>query len=142
MANGQPVAPTVATRRLGIGGKLLAAFGAIAALTVAASVVAWILFANIREDLAIIADESLPEIASSFRLAEESARISAAIPHLITVESPSDAMPRRSLMSSIRKRRLFAPISKDWSLQFSRACPQDKNVSRYSMHYRVNISFL
>jgi PAS domain S-box-containing protein len=90
VAQGQRVAPTAGTRRLGIGGKLLAAFGAIAALTVAATVVAWILFANIRENLAIIADESLPEIASSFRLAEESARISASIPQLITAESPSD----------------------------------------------------
>ena len=90
MANGQRVTPAVVTRRLGIGWKLLAAFGAIATLTVVATVVAWVLFANIRENLTIIADESLPEIAYSFRLAEQSAGISAAIPHLITVESPSD----------------------------------------------------
>ena len=90
MANGQRVTPAVVTRRLGIGWKLLAAFGAIAGLTVAATVIAWVLFADIRENLTTIADESLPEIASSFRLAEQSAEISAAIPHLITVESPSE----------------------------------------------------
>lgn len=111
MANGQSVAPTVAARRLGIGGKLLAAFGAIAALTVAATVVAWIQFANIRENLAIIVDESLPEIASSFRLAEESAGISAAIPHLMTVESPSDLdVMKKSLDGRLDAIRTLADI--------------------------------
>ena len=81
---------TNGTRRLGIGGKLLAAFGAIAALTVAASVVAWILFANVRQNLAIIVEDSLPEIAASFRLAEESAQIAASIQHMTAVEDASE----------------------------------------------------
>ncbi len=76
-------------RRLGIGGKLLLAFGAIAALTVAATAVAWILFANVRENLAIIAKDSLPEIATSFRIAEQSAQVSAAIPRLTAAQSLS-----------------------------------------------------
>jgi signal transduction histidine kinase len=83
-------APVPHSRRLGIGGKLLAAFGAMAALTVVATAIAWILFANIRQNLAIIAEESLPEIAASFRLAEESAHIAASLPRLITVQSQSD----------------------------------------------------
>ena len=78
------------TRRLGIGGKLLLAFGAIAALTVTATVIAWLLFADVRENLAIIAEDSLPEIVASFRLAEESARIAVSIQHLTTAQSPSD----------------------------------------------------
>ena len=77
-------------RRLGIGGKLLFAFGAIAALALAATVIAWLLFASVRENLAIIAEDSLPEIVASFRLAEESAQIAASIHDLTTAENPSD----------------------------------------------------
>ena len=77
-------------RRLGIGGKLLLAFGAIAALTVAATLVAWFLFASVRENLAIIAEDSIPEIVASFRLAEESTRIATSIQHLIAAQTPSD----------------------------------------------------
>jgi len=75
-------------RRLGIGGKLLFAFGAIAALALAATVIAWLLFASVRENLAIIAEDSLPEIVASFRLAEESAQIAASI-HDLTTSKPS-----------------------------------------------------
>ena len=86
---GQTSAATPRSRRLGIGGKLLFAFGSIAALTVVATAIAWILFDNVRENLAIIADDSLPEIATSFRIAEQSAQISAAIPRLTGAQDVS-----------------------------------------------------
>jgi len=74
-------------RRLGIGGKLLTAFGVIAALTVVAAGVAWTLFADVRDNLHIIAEDSLPELAASFRLARSSAQIGASIPHLVAADS-------------------------------------------------------
>ena len=74
-------------RRVGIGGKLILAFGAIAGLTVLASAVTWILFGNVRDNLTIIAEDNLPEIAASFRLAEESARLSASIPRMVVARS-------------------------------------------------------
>ena len=94
MDRGQP--ERTSGRRLGIGGKLLAAFGAIAALTVAATVIAWVLFANVRENLAIIAEDSLPEIAASFGIAEESAQISAVIPRLVAAGSASELATMRA----------------------------------------------
>jgi len=90
MSQVETVSPSASTRRMGIGGKLLAAFGAIAALTIAATVIAWALFANVRENLAIIAQDSLPEMAASFGIAEQSAQISATIPDLIATRSPSE----------------------------------------------------
>lgn len=89
-AEGQPASGVAATRRLGIGGKLLAAFGAIAALTIAATVTAWILFGYVRENITIIADDSLPAIAASFRLAEQSAQISATIPRLVAARTSAE----------------------------------------------------
>lgn len=82
-----PLGTRARSRRLGIGGKLLLAFTAIAALTVAATVIAWVLFANFRENLAIIAEESLPEIAASFRLAEQSAQVAASLHEVMEARS-------------------------------------------------------
>lgn len=90
MQHGRLATPDEGPRRLGIGGRLLAAFGVIAAFTIAATLVAWFLFADVRENLAIITEDSLPEIAASFRIAQESAGISAAIPRMVIAESAQD----------------------------------------------------
>jgi len=77
-------------RRVGIGGKLILAFGAVAGLTLLASAVTWILFGNVRDNLTIIAEDNLPEIVASFRLAEESARLSSAIPRMVVARSEDE----------------------------------------------------
>ncbi|MCG8545814.1 MAG: hypothetical protein MJE12_16565, partial [Alphaproteobacteria bacterium] len=74
--------PGAKSRRLGIGGKLLLAFSAIAGLTVIAAVIVRFIVGDIRDNLSIIANRSLPSIVASFRLVEESAQLSASIPHL------------------------------------------------------------
>lgn len=86
----RPGGPPSGRRRAGIGGKLILAFGAVAGLTILASAVTWILFGNVRDNLTIIAEDNLPEIVASFRLAEESARLSAAIPRMVVARSEAD----------------------------------------------------
>ena len=77
-------------RRMGIGGRLILAFGVVAGFTLAATAVTWVLFGNVRENLGIIANESMPVTASSFRLSEQSARLTSAIPNLVAARHNED----------------------------------------------------
>ena len=86
----RPRDPSDDKRRFGIGWKLILAFGAIAGLTVLASVVTWFLFGNVRDNLTIIAERNLPEIVASFRLAEESAQLSASIPRMVAARNEGE----------------------------------------------------
>ncbi len=77
-------------KRFDIGTKLFVAFCAVAALTILAAVVAWALFGEVRQNMALIAEESLPEIENSFQLAQENAQLSAAIPLLANANSRNE----------------------------------------------------
>ena len=72
--------------RLGIGGRLILAFGAVAGFTLAATAVTWVLFDDVRQNLGTITSESMPVTASSFRLSEQSARLTSAIPNLVSAD--------------------------------------------------------
>ena len=78
-------------RRWGIGGKLLFAFSAIACFTVVAAAIVWLIVGDIRDNLTIIVNRSLPSIVTSFSLVEESAQLSAAIPDLADAGNESEA---------------------------------------------------
>lgn len=82
--------PGPSPRRIGIGGRLLLAFGTVAAFTLIATAVAWVLFGEIRRNLSIIANESMPVTAISFRLAEQSARLGLALPNLAGASSEGE----------------------------------------------------
>lgn len=84
-----PDAPAKSVR-FGIGAKLLSAFVAISCFTVLAAFVAWILFNGVRDNLSLIADENLPEVAASYRLAEQSAQLSTSIPALVNAQSEAE----------------------------------------------------
>src|SRR5215469_8835926 len=63
--------------RLGIKGRLFAAFGGVAALTVLASVNAFISYTHLGTMLTMVADDDLPAVANSLRVAKASAEIAA-----------------------------------------------------------------
>lgn len=56
-------------RRFDIGAKLFVAFCAVTGLTVLAALLAFILFGEVRRNLTLVTEQSLPEIVNSFRLA-------------------------------------------------------------------------
>ncbi len=90
-ADQRPAAPRQGfLRRFDIAAKLFVAFSAVAGLTVLAALVAWVLFNEVRRNLTLIADDSLPEIVNSFRLAQESVQLSATITNLARAETQDE----------------------------------------------------
>lgn len=77
-----PAAP----RRFGIGGRLIAAFLGVGLFAVGAGIVGVISYERLSKELAAIARDHLPGLASSARLAEASARVIAGVPELANAE--------------------------------------------------------
>jgi len=87
---GGPSQPGRFLRRFDIGAKLFVAFCAVAGFTILAAILAFILFAEVRRNLTLVTDESLPEIVNSFRLAQESGRLSATITNVARAETQGE----------------------------------------------------
>jgi class 3 adenylate cyclase len=97
-----PAAETASQRRrprLGLSVKLYAAIAGAVALTLAASLVAWISFVELGQLQRRITREHIPSITDSLRLAQQSALIAATAPALV---SATDESERRRLMSAVR----------------------------------------
>jgi len=73
--------------RFGLGFRLFAGFAILAALTVAASSVSMLSFAQFRQGLGRIADDYVPELIVASRLAEQSQSIVANAPALVVAET-------------------------------------------------------
>ena len=78
--------PAVPGRRFGIGGRLIAAFLGVGLFAVGAGIVGVISYERLSKELAAIAREHLPGLASAARLAEASARVIAGMPELANAE--------------------------------------------------------
>jgi len=85
--------------RLGLSVKLYAAIGGAVALTLAASVVAWISFVELGQLQRRITREHIPSITDSLRLAQQSALIAATAPTLV---SAANEVERRHMMVALR----------------------------------------
>src|SRR5262245_47915787 len=85
--------------RLGLSVKLYAAIGGAVALTLAASVVAWISFVELGQLQRRITREHIPSITDSLRLAQQSALIAAMAPTLVTASNEAE---RRHMMVALR----------------------------------------
>ncbi len=85
--------------RIGLSVKLYAAIAGAVALTLAASVVAWISFAQLGKQERRITDEQIPSITDSLRLARQSALIAATASALV---SASDEAQQSRVMSALR----------------------------------------
>lgn len=73
-------------RRFGIGGRLIVAFLGVGLFAVGAGIVGVISYERLSKELAAIAREHLPGLASAARLAEASARVIAGMPELANAE--------------------------------------------------------
>jgi len=96
------VAPPPSPRRrprLGLSTKLYAAIGGAVALTLAASVVAWISFVELGQVQRRITHEHIPSIADSLRLARQSALVVATTPALVAA---GDDEQQRRIMTALR----------------------------------------
>lgn len=78
--------PALPKRRFGIGGRLIAAFLGVGLFAVGASIVGVISYERLSKELAAIAREHLPGLASAARLAEASSRVIASMPELANAE--------------------------------------------------------
>ena len=74
----------------GIRGRLFLAFGGVAAMTVLASVVAWLSYAHLSESLSRIVTDDIPAMTVSARLAERGSAIIATAPTLIAATSEKE----------------------------------------------------
>ncbi len=90
---GRPRVPRQDNNRktlFGIKAKLFLAFGVLAALTVAATIVGWSVFNNIDRSVKRVTRESIPSMVTSLRLAELSAEIAATAPAIMASRSQEE----------------------------------------------------
>ena len=73
-----------ARTNLGIRARLFLAFGAVAGMTVIASVAAWLSFSNLSDSLGRLANTHLPAMTVAAQLAETGGAIIATAPSLIS----------------------------------------------------------
>ena len=90
---------TTKAARLGIRGKLFAAFGAVAALTVLASAVAVLSYEVIGRTLAGITQSNIPAMGASLRLTKSSAEITAVAPALLAA---ADTKEREATLDALQ----------------------------------------
>jgi len=76
--------------RFGIKARLFLAVGLLAALTLAASAVAWLVFLDIEQAVDRVTARSLPGMVTALTLAEKSSEIAAAAPGLVAADSQSE----------------------------------------------------
>jgi len=88
--------------RLGLSTKLYAAIAGAVALTLAASVVAWISFVELGQVQRRITHEHIPSIADSLRLARQTALVVATTPALVAA---GDAEQQRHIMTALRSQQ-------------------------------------
>ena len=77
-------------RKLGIGIRLFSAFGAVSFLTIAASGIAWISFANVGDALQQVTGRSVPAMTEALRLSTVSAALSAEAPALAAAKNDAE----------------------------------------------------
>ena len=83
----------------GIKARLLAAFGAMALLTLSASGVAWYAFSDVNRSVAAITKESVVSMAASLRFAEKSAEITAIAPALFAAGNERERLRQTSALT-------------------------------------------
>jgi len=77
-------------RKFGIKARLFAAFGVVAAMTVAAAATAWLSFQNVEGALHHITQKSVPAMGVSFELAKLTAEMTAAAPAIMAAQTQAE----------------------------------------------------
>ena len=104
----------------GIGGRLFAAFGALAGGIVLASAIAWYVFTNIDRSVSAVTDESMPGMVIALDLAALSAEIAATAPRISASETQAGRVRAQAQLED-RQRRLESLIHR---LEASGAAPE------------------
>ena len=86
--------------KLGIRSRLFLAFGAVAGLTVVASVNAFISYSHLSTTLTVVTDEQVPAVDTSLRVAKTSAEIAATAPALVVAANKSQTASPLTLLKS------------------------------------------
>jgi methyl-accepting chemotaxis protein len=89
--------------RFGIKGRLFAAFGAVAGLTVLASAVGFVSYSRLGETVTMITRYNVPAMDASLRVAETSAEIAAIAPTLLAAPGPAEAEAILPVLASKQK---------------------------------------
>ncbi|RDD61099.1 methyl-accepting chemotaxis protein [Ferruginivarius sediminum] len=76
--------------RIGVKHRLYLAFGGVAALTVVASAVGWISYAQVTDTMGTVVGEQMPRMTNALQLARESTALSAAAPVLNGVRTDAE----------------------------------------------------
>ena len=87
----------------GIRPRLLLAFGAIAGLTVAATVTATVLLAGLGDALRTVARDSVPRAVISLELAAKADGLAALAPNLLAAVTPDQRQKRRAELDALRQ---------------------------------------
>ncbi len=85
--------------RLGIRGRLFAAFGAVTALTVLASVVAFVSYSRLGVTLNAVTNDDVPAMNASLRVAKTSAEIAATAPALLAATETAQTAPAMAMLA-------------------------------------------
>lgn len=105
--------------RLGLSVKLYAAIAGAVALTLAASLVAWISFVELGQLQRRITREHIPSITDSLRLAQQSALIAATTPTLVTATNENE---RNHMMVALRAQQdIIVGLTNDLEKDAARA---------------------
>ncbi len=113
--------------RIGLSVKLYAAIAGAVALTLAASVVAWISFVELGQLQRRITREHIPSITDSLRLAQQSALIAATAP---TLAAASNEVERRHMMVALRhQQEIVVGLTNDLERDAARAT--DPGIPRH-----------
>jgi serine phosphatase RsbU (regulator of sigma subunit) len=97
--------PLARWRVLGITAKLNLAIGGAVALTMTASLVAWLAFVELGHHQRLITREHIPSITDSLRLAQQTALIAATAPRLVAAYAQGE---QSEAMEDLRQRQLEA----------------------------------
>jgi methyl-accepting chemotaxis protein len=92
-----------ATARIGIRGKLFAAFAGVAAMTLVASAVAYTSYGRIETSLGRVSGDGLPALSHSLELARQAADIAAVAPALLAADSPANLNASRGALEEMRR---------------------------------------
>lgn len=87
--------------RFGIKSRLSAAFGVLAALTVAAGAVAWAVFGHVEHTVTSITERSIPELTLALTIAERSAEIIASAPAIMASETQDERQQQRLQLDEV-----------------------------------------
>ncbi len=81
---------------LGMSGRLLLAFSALAGLTIGACLVALLTFEHVKSSVLNVTEVAVPRMGASLQIAEVSAEISAAAPRIVATDSQASRVEERA----------------------------------------------